>query len=150
MVKAKTDGIDVEDEVAKELGIDDAKPSKPKKLTVVTWDGDPEAEMRRVFRVQNPPTRVSVVTLMQMRKRDADGFEAPAHTITLEPNRAQQYVLAEGAVEYSKQLAALRRMEQKGIIKEVDPALENVPWIPEKQRKIQELKSQLKKLEEGS
>lgn len=109
------------------------------------WTKDPKTRMTRVFRVLNPPMTESRVTLMQM-KGQIEGTDVPGITITLKPNPAQQYVLREGAIQYEKQLVALRNHKD---LEEIAPYLEGQIWIPPRTLKIRQVEAELKKLKEG-
>ena len=116
------------------------------KETSNNWKKNPTAEMRRVFRCENPPAKESYVVLMQ-RKTIVEGTELEEKSRSVQANHAHQYILEEGAIEYQKQLKAFRKLEGMGKIKEVPPSSEGVVYIPEKQKKIQALRAELKKLE---
>lgn len=114
-----------------------------------TWKEDKDVEMRRVFRVllfkRAVPFRETVHTLMQ-KKTVIEGTELEAESKSVESNAANQYVLEDGAVQYKKQLSAIRRLEKKGIFKEISPVNEGIPWIPKIERDIKEAEDVLKKL----
>lgn len=154
--------------MSKETVIDDAKTAAPEEAPEEDKKGksisdappkDEEKNMRRVFRVtlfrNGIPFKENIVTLLQI-KSIIEGTEIPDLCISLQPNTTNQYVLTEGAIQYDKQLEALRKWENgtvlKGVkpIKEINPKLEGVPWIPQNIRKIKELEDEIKKLKAKS
>jgi len=127
---------------AKALEIEQAKADA---YANASWDEEPNKDMTRVFRVLKPPTSVVLMTLM-LGKRHINGTNYDEATDRLIPNAAQQYVLQKGAIEYVKQVTALRSYAKKGMLKEIDPELINVPWIPEAQVKLAEAEALVRKL----
>lgn len=99
------------------------------------WSEDQDAEIRRVFRVaqykKGVPYRDNIATLLK-EAVVIGNQKIGAKAITLSPNHALQYVLIKGAIDYADQLEALRVMEAKGVIKEINPEYEGVVWLPEK------------------
>jgi len=116
------------------------------KATSNDWKKMPSAEMRRVFRSETVPAKASFVTLMQ-RKTVVNGTEMDEQTRSVPANRANQYILEDGAIEYQQQLKAFRKLEGVGYIKEVAPSSENIPYIPEALKKLQAARALVKQLE---
>ena len=122
-----------------------AKENEPVVEKASSLDKDYKANRRRVFRVENPPTNESLVVVNRPAK-EVDGMKFPPVCKSLQPNMAQQYVLAEDAEFYPDALKSLRFHEGRGFIKEVPLLEEGVPYVPPRQKKIKELEEELAKL----
>jgi len=133
-IKAEAEAKAIADAKAKAEAYENAK-----------WDEEPNKDMLRVFRVLKPPTKKVLMTL-QMPKRVVDEIELPAPSASIAPNSAQQYVLRKGAIEYKRQLVALRNHVATGFIEEVDPQRLGIVWIPPEQVKLAEAEALVEKL----
>lgn len=87
-------------------------------------DSKPDEVKRRVFRANNPLTKVGIHTIEEPAKV-IDGIKHPALSIKIKPNKAGQYVLSESAVEYARQLKVLRSRKD---IYEVELSWEGIPY----------------------
>jgi len=116
-----------------------------------TWKKDKNAQIsKRVFRSavwkHGSAVRKPLITLNRQDSM-VKGTQISALTVPCEPNHADQYVLRGGAVDYTDQLAALRRYEELGKIKEIDPKFEGIPWVPVNEAKIRKLRAEITQLE---
>ena len=139
-----------------EVGADAAAESLPVEMTVdedsTLWKDDPNAQIRRVFRVTCPPLNEAFMTLLIHPAVVMEGGgvrTTEERVVSIEPNAAQQYVLGAEAIEYPEQLKALRRHEARGAIEECAPKSEGIPWIPPEQRRMKDLRDELEKLEQA-
>lgn len=132
-----------------------AKKEKEIKKADSLWKKDPDAQIRRVFRVNHWSDRrkpESLMTLMDPPVVVNGRVVEEAATRSLQATPARQFVLDKNALKYEKQLAALRHHEtvpyqdDEPMITEVAPSKEGVLYIPPKQRKIAALKAELKTL----
>jgi hypothetical protein len=116
-----------------------------KQLKEGPWSKSPEKEMERVFRVARFPKGVPYKPNLATRMTQAsvvDGIPKGAISITIAANHALQYVLEDGAVDYSDQLNALRVLESKGFVKEVNPKYRGVVWLPPRVLAAQKAKAE--------
>ena len=127
-----------------------AEPAKKKEKTGGTWETDKNAELpKRIFRSDKFKNGVAVRTSLVTLNRQAVMIKGTAInplTIVMDPNAASQYVLKSGAVDYADQLAALRKCEALGKVKEVDPKFEAVPYISENEKQIRMAETELAQL----
>lgn len=130
------------------------KPEKPaeekagKHSEVGEWSKDPKAVIKRVFRVaqfkKGVPYNHNIATLLK-EAVVVGNQKVGAKSATISPNHALQYVLIKGAIDYADQLEALRVMEEKGVIKEVNPECEGAVWLPEKVLAARKAEAEYKK-----
>lgn len=159
-IKAAEEAKKKADAEAKEQAVADAQAKAVEEARVKAEEeaqakADAEHEVlhgvrKRVFRVikflDGMPFKETIHTLMRIGGQ-VNGTTVPALSKSIKPNHASQYVLLKGAIEYPAQLAVLRDYEEQKILEEVDPETVGVPWIPEIERKIQEAKALVLKLE---
>lgn len=111
-----------------------------------TWKKDKNAEIDRVFRSCVFKNGVAVrngYTTLNRQAGSYKGTDITALTIVEPPNHADQYVLKFGAIDYADQLAAYRRLEKMEKVVEIDPKFKGVPFIPESEKRIRTLQTQL-------
>jgi len=138
-------------EAASAIASEDAEPVQDHGLDDGPWKEKPAKEMKRVFRVEKftggTPYNHNII-VVNRAKSILDGSEVPAMVRSLSQNKACQYVLQKGAEEYGLSLAALRVMQKRGIIREVNPDTENALWLPAEVKKRQELEAALRRNQE--
>jgi len=109
-----------------------------------TWQKKAKAELRRVFRCEKPPPTESLMTLMEEAIPQL-GKKANTRSLQATPH-ARQFILEKGAIEYAKQLEALRVHEKLGYIKEVDPVNEGALYVSPEEKEKATLIARLKTL----
>lgn len=122
-----------------------ARAEAAEEATVASGAPVPEAKKEkvklRVFRIkmsQNKEARNTGIVTLMTEKSVINGVPIPAKIKRLAPNHASQYVLQATAIEYQKQLQALRKIEAKGSIIEVDAKYLGIPYISEEQKALAE------------
>ena len=109
-------------------------------------EADPKARVRRIFRVEDPPSSQSfMIVLTPKRQVGMDVFE-PVCKKSLRPNKAQQYVLEKDFEHYDEALKAYRKREKRGVIKEVALSEEGVLYVPPLQKEYNATKAKLAEL----
>jgi len=109
-------------------------------------EAGPKARVRRIFRVENPPSSQSfVIVLIPKRQVGMDVFEAVCKK-SPRPNHAQQYVLEKDFEHYDEALKAYRKREKRGVIKEVALSEEGIVYVPPLQKEYNATKAKLAEL----
>jgi hypothetical protein len=123
-------------------------PVQDGQLVSGVWSNEPEKVITRVFRNEKYtggiPSKANYATAMR-RAGSSEGVAIEPLAITITQNRACQYVLLEGAIEYATQLKALRKLQKAGFVREVNPKFLHKLWVPEPVKRKQHLQAELKK-----